>query len=397
MHHVGLDVGDQCSSIEILDQNGKHFKHLEVKGRWPVVLERMRQEVPRPFSVCFEASNGYGYLHEQLSTMAQRVSVAHPGQLRLIFRAKRKHNRVDAVKLAKLQYLGEVPEVHVPGLRVREWRATIEYRQRLLHQRVRSKNQIRALLKSQGIQIPGSIRSLWTRKGTAWLKSLELHESQSLRRDIMLDELHSTNDRIHLVERYLRKVSDGHPGVTLLRTIPGVGVRTAEAVCAYVDDIKRFGRIRQLSAYFGMIPCQDASGNVNRLGHITKDGPATQRGDPCVLRADQTERSAATQDRAGRHGQLPPAGDGRHAPQWRGLATRNQERTRPSDPKHDDDKPDKQNNQKDDKQKDHPQDQASAPCPSPPEDTGHVSWALSSDGRKTTDGALPSRRPRNTR
>lgn len=277
MNYVGLDVGDNGSSIEILDQHGKHFKHLEVKGRWPAVLERMRQEVPRPFSVCFEASNGYGYLHEQLSTMARRVSVAHPGQLRLIFRAKRKHNRVDAVKLAKLQYLDEVPEVHVPGVRVREWRATIEYRQRLLHQRVRSKNQIRALLKSQGIQIPSAIRSLWTRKGTAWLKSLQLHESQALRRDIMLDELHSTNDRIHLVERYLRKVADGHPGVTLLRTIPGVGVRTAEAVCAYVDDIKRFGRIRQLSAYFGMIPCQDASGNVNRLGHITKDGPPTVR------------------------------------------------------------------------------------------------------------------------
>ena len=76
MYSVGLDVGERCSSVEILDSHGKHFKHLEVKGRWPVLLERIEREVPRPFAVCFEASCGYGYLHERLSTMAQRVEVS---------------------------------------------------------------------------------------------------------------------------------------------------------------------------------------------------------------------------------------------------------------------------------------------------------------------------------
>ena len=48
--------------------------------------------------------------------MARRVAVAHPGQLRLIFRAKRKNDRVDARKLAKLLYLDEVPEAYAGGL-----------------------------------------------------------------------------------------------------------------------------------------------------------------------------------------------------------------------------------------------------------------------------------------
>src|SRR5688500_11623079 len=70
---------------------------------------------------------------------------------------------------------------------------------------------------------------------------------------------------------------DLHPPVLLLMTIPGVGIRTAETFVAWVDDITRFRRTRQLGAYFGLVPCQDASADKNRLGHITRDGPSVMR------------------------------------------------------------------------------------------------------------------------
>ncbi len=278
MYTVGLDVGDNRSSVEILDPNGKSFKHLEVKGRWPVMLGRIEKEVPRPFAVCFEASNGYGFLHRQLSKMAARVSVAHPGHLRLIFKSRRKHNRIDAQKLAKLLYLDEVPHVHVPKAQVQSWRRSIEYRQRLLKQRVSVKNQLQALLKGQGkLEIPREIKSLWSGKGITWLKAVELDEGEALQREQMIDELAEVNRRIKLVEKHLKKIADKNPAIALLMTIPGVGIRTAEAFVAYADDISRFSRINQIGAYFGLVPCQDSSGNFNRLGHITKEGPATVR------------------------------------------------------------------------------------------------------------------------
>jgi transposase len=56
-----------------------------------------------------------------------------------------------------------------------------------------------------------------------------------------------------------------------------VGPRTAEAVVAYVDDVSRFARSNQLGVYFGLAPCQDASADRNRLGHVTCEGPATVR------------------------------------------------------------------------------------------------------------------------
>jgi transposase len=63
----------------------------------------------------------------------------------------------------------------------------------------------------------------------------------------------------------------------VLRTIPGVGIRTAEAFLAYGDDPKRFQRTKAIGRYFGLVPSQDASAGMNRLGRITKEGPGTVR------------------------------------------------------------------------------------------------------------------------
>jgi transposase len=273
MYYVGVDVHQNRSSVEILDCNGKCFKRFEVKGSWSELTAKLA-EVPKPFSVCYEASCGYGYLHEQFSRHAQRVTVAHPGKLRAIFRAKRKNDRFDAGKLAKILYLDAVPVVHVPSVNVRQWRQTIEFRQGLLASRVRVKNRIRALLKGLGIRPP---KSLWTKKGLAWLNEQELSDAMALQRDLLVAELDQSVEKIRRVEKYLKKVSQAHPAVMLLRTIPGVGPRTSEALVAYLDDVRRFGRIKQIGCYLGLVPCQDASADKNRLGHITRDGPGTVR------------------------------------------------------------------------------------------------------------------------
>ena len=71
------------------------------------------------FQVCFEASTGYGRFYELLKTVAARVAVAHPGLLKLIWKSKKKNDRADALKLARLLYIDQVPEVHVPSADVR--------------------------------------------------------------------------------------------------------------------------------------------------------------------------------------------------------------------------------------------------------------------------------------
>jgi transposase len=276
MRYVGLDVHQRRSSICILDSCGKIVKQELIKGPWPAVMDRLRG-IGQPFSISYEASCGYGYLHDRIAQLPQatHIAVAHPGQLRLIFRSKKKHDRVDAQKLAKLLYLGEVPQVHVPSVNIRSWRKLIEYRQKLLARRTAVKNQIRALLRGCGIVAP--MRLLWTKKALAWLGGIELPAGEKLALEMAIEELGDFAQRIKRVEDELVKIAEAHPGVQLLMTLPGVGIRTAEAFVAYVDDIRRFARIRQVGAYFGLVPCQDSSAGKDRFGHITREGPSTVR------------------------------------------------------------------------------------------------------------------------
>jgi transposase len=44
-----------------------------------------------------------------------------------------------------------------------------------------------------------------------------------------------------------------------------------------VDDPHRFGHAKAVSRYFGLVPCQDHSGDRNRLGHITREGAPVVR------------------------------------------------------------------------------------------------------------------------
>jgi transposase len=273
MLYVGLDVHSRQSSLCILNSSGGIVNQLQLKGPRSTVVDRLRQ-LDQPFGICYEASCGYGHLYEAIRPLAAHVAVAHPAKLRLIYRSKRKNDRVDAHKLAKLLLLDMVPSVHVPHIDIRAWRSLIILRQRVMAQVVRAKNQIRGVLRENDIAGP---KWLWSKKKLAWLQSLELHPVARLRLELAVEEFKSLDQKIKRLEAELQKYADRHPAVRLLMTIPGVGIRTAETFVAWVDDIARFRRTRQLGAYFGLVPCQDASADRNRLGHITRDGPPVMR------------------------------------------------------------------------------------------------------------------------
>jgi transposase len=274
MWYVGLDFHFRQSTFCVLDAQGRKVRVETIKGSWGKVVLALAK-IKEPWMVCFEASTGYGVLWRGLQPLARRVVVAHPGHLRLIFRSKRKNDRIDAERLAKVLYLDAVPAVHVPSEAVLAWRGLIAHRNRLVQDRTALKNRVRALLRGQGIVAP---RSLWSRAGIAWLRDLELPMLLDvLRRDQLLERVLSVHEQIRRVEKELNRLGEEHAGVVLLRTIPGVGIRTAEAVVAYIDDVRRFANIKQVAGYFGLVPSQDASATVNRLGHITKQGPSTVR------------------------------------------------------------------------------------------------------------------------
>jgi len=275
MFYVGLDIHNTRIAICAINETGMVVHRSQVRSVQEMV--RALQGLPDRFEVCYEASCGYGHYHDLLRPLAARVLVAHPGQLRLIFRSKNKNDRNDAERLAKLLYFGETPTVHVPSVEVRTWRELINCRSQIIAKRTRAKNTVRALLRSGGVNAPKH-PSLWTKAGTKWLRTLELPTtSQQLRRDLLLEEIDTLVRQVRRIEQELNRQARRAPAVARLRTIPGVGARTAEAVAAFVDDPDRFPNAKAVGRYFGLVPSQDQSGDRNRLGHITREGAPVVR------------------------------------------------------------------------------------------------------------------------
>lgn len=272
---VGLDVHQSSSSICILDEKGNRIRQEKIPGGWDQLLLALAR-IPQPFQICYEASTGYGALYDRMLPLADKIIVANPNKTRLIFQSTRKSDRVDAAKIATLLHLGQVPRVHVPPQEVRSWRGLIEYRRKLVDKLVMAKNQIRALLRGQGIKGPSS-RQLWTKKGVQWLQAIAWPTPvESLRLECLLEEASDITRKIKRIGSTLDELSLPKPGIALLRTAPGVGPRTAEAFLAYIDDPLRF-RPGTIGAYLGLVPKEDSSGAQRRLGHITHEGPGTVR------------------------------------------------------------------------------------------------------------------------
>src|SRR6516162_9065403 len=113
----------------------------------------------------------------------------------------------------------------------------------------RAKNSMRTLLRGAGV-VPPRRPALWTKKGLEWLRRLELPTtSQQLRRDLLLEEIEALTNQVRRIEQQLNHQAGRSPAVSRLRTIPGVGVRTAEAtwqalrrsptVRAYFERVRR--------------------------------------------------------------------------------------------------------------------------------------------------------------
>jgi len=274
MLYVGLDYHLRTSSLCILNEDGKIVKQQSIRGGYQEVAGELAR-LEEPLEVVFEATGGYGPLHEKLSKVAARVVMAHPASLALIWKSKRKNDRVDAQKLAKLLYLDAVPAAHVPGAATRQWRRLIELRRSLVRRRAGLKNQLHALLRSSGIA--AAPFSPFSRRGIQWLMSQTLDQASALERIVLVEQMHGVKQQLNIVEKSLSHTGDDDPRVRLLRTIPGVGRRTAETFVAYVDRVDRFSRSGKVGSYFGLVPCQDSSAARDRLGHITKQGPPLMR------------------------------------------------------------------------------------------------------------------------
>ncbi len=223
--------------------------------------------------VVLEATTNAWYLHDLLEPLVARVVVCHPPQVKLIAAAVVKTDKKDTMTLAKLLAVGMIPTIWVPPEYVRELRALIHHRQRLISQQTRIKNQLQSLLHRHHLVPPGG--KLFGAANRAWWLGLGLTSSEKLRlrQDlILLDQL---DPLISEVETEINRLSLAEPWADLtpyLLQLPGIGLITAMTILSAIGEIERFPTAKKLVGYAGLGAKVHSSGLTHRTGGITKQG-----------------------------------------------------------------------------------------------------------------------------
>lgn len=283
MKILGIDLGKFKSVACLLNTETNQSDYETIPTQvWS--LEQLLQN-HQPGKVVIETCTISGWVYDLCKRLGYKVIVANPsGEAWPWKNVKRKTDKDDALKLAKLEALEQIVPVYMPSVEMRQYRRLVKYRKILVGRVNQVKTSIRSLLAARGVSVAVG-HKLWTLEG---LKGLEqqckpfsacgLEELWRGELEVELTLLNVLWEQLDQVEKQLEQMAKQEERIKLLMTIPGVGRRTAEVIVTVLDAPHRFENARQVSSYAGLIPEQRQSGQTNRLGAITKRGSRLLRG-----------------------------------------------------------------------------------------------------------------------
>src|ERR1043165_7528700 len=105
-------------------------------------------------SVVLEATTNAWHLVDQLQPHSGAVTVAHPLLVKLISAARVKTDSRDTINLARLLAAKLIPQVWVPPPEVRELRALLAHRRRLVSNRTQARNRLHSVLLRHNLVAP---------------------------------------------------------------------------------------------------------------------------------------------------------------------------------------------------------------------------------------------------
>ena len=277
MRILAMDFGKSKTVICDYDSvSGEHsFRSIRTKAQeiHDLVVER------EPDRVVIEICTVAGWIHDIVSCLGAEVQVANPNTEGWRWKnVKRKTDRKDALKLAQLSAMNQLPLVHMPCHEVRSKRSLISYRQRLVKRRTQIKNSIRAILDRESCSMPSG-KSGWSKRSVDVLRKMSRSLEECSIEDLWRGQLHVELCMLESVSKCLDEVTSkldclgkNDKAVQLLETAAGIGPRLAEAVAAFIDEPERFTSGKQVGSYAGLTPKQYQSGQMNRQGRISGQG-----------------------------------------------------------------------------------------------------------------------------
>ena len=272
---VGLDVSQRSTSVCILDGQGNRVWRGKCATNPAMIEEVIRLRAGGPVRIGLETGPLTPWLVHELRGRGLEVVCLDARQARAALALRpNKTDANDAEGLAQILRLGWHRSVSVKSYEAHRLRAMLGARMQLVNMVTELSNHVRGVLKVFGLVVEGA-------RGGAFADRVEAlvadrPEVAAVVRP-MLEAWRGLRRQVAAYDVALRAEAKERHETRLLMSVPGVGAITALAFASAVEDPARFGSSRSVGAHFGLTPRRHQSGEIDRIGAISRWGDGLMR------------------------------------------------------------------------------------------------------------------------
>lgn len=269
---IGLDLGDRKTHVCILGERGDVLVADQLAST-KTGVSRLFAKLAR-CRVALEVGTHSPWMSRLIAGWGHEVIVANPRNVAWVVESRRKNDRLDAEKLARLARFD--PKVLSP-VQHRSQQAQldlVEIRSRavLVEARTKIVNSARGQAKALGYRLASCDADLVDTDLAS-----ELPKAARLLLQPLLEAVAGLTAQIQQSDQRIHEVAKRYPEIEMLTAISGVGELTALTFVLTIDNEQRFAKSRAIGAYLGLVPGQSQSGKSDPQQRITKEGDRMMR------------------------------------------------------------------------------------------------------------------------
>jgi transposase len=242
--YIGLDAHSQSCTLAVVGPSGRRLGSQVVETNGAALVAAVRA-IARPRHLVLEEGTQSGWLHEILSPHVDELVVLQATQAPV----GQKSDERDAFALAEALRVGNFGRrvFKAPG-RFARLRAIAHTYTTLDRDLVRTKNRLKAVFRSRGVDVTG--QGVYGPNRAQWLE--QLPPAARVAADLLYRELDCLTELKADAGDKLVVESHEHPISRVLETCPGLGPIRVALLIPVVITPERFRTARQFWAYAGL-------------------------------------------------------------------------------------------------------------------------------------------------
>jgi transposase len=225
------------------------------------------------YKCAYEAGFGGFWIQKELTILGMHCIVVHVNDIPTTAKDKdRKTDANDASKIARELEAGSLTPIYVPDHDHLHLRSLCRSYYQAVQDCTRIKCRMKGMINFYGIEVPEH-SSQWPKRFVNELYEMPLDGgTQKIAFDIYLDDfVHHRDKQLRILKEIQSAIDNLGYGELLIniRTIPGIGFRSAMTLLSEIYDIKRFKNLEHLKSYVGLVPSTHSSGTTVREYSLT--------------------------------------------------------------------------------------------------------------------------------